>query len=142
MGEIAEAMLDGTLCQFCGEYIGSDNGFPTSCGCDGSDVDGNSYHHELHSRKERRERYRVEKEPIEHWFLYNNGRKGDGPAFDNFLGQHQFDDYKKGKRDRTGKFLIFLNSQGATVAAVRCDEQYYPGALRKIKEIVEQKEMR
>ena len=34
MGEIAEMMLDGTLCQQCGEYIGTDNGFPTFCaGC-------------------------------------------------------------------------------------------------------------
>ena len=31
MGEIADMMLDGTLCQGCGGYIGSDNGFPTWC---------------------------------------------------------------------------------------------------------------
>lgn len=34
MGEMAEMMLDGTMCQYCGEYLGSDNGYPTSCGCD------------------------------------------------------------------------------------------------------------
>lgn len=34
MGEIAEMMLDGTLCQYCGVYIGSDAGYPQSCGCD------------------------------------------------------------------------------------------------------------
>lgn len=39
MGEIAEMMLDGTLCVNCGEYLGSDNGFPTSCGCQGDDID-------------------------------------------------------------------------------------------------------
>lgn len=34
MGEIAEAMLDGTLCCQCGEYLGTDNGFATLCaGC-------------------------------------------------------------------------------------------------------------
>lgn len=30
MGEIADMMLDGTLCQTCGEYVGGD-GFPTFC---------------------------------------------------------------------------------------------------------------
>lgn len=33
MGDIADMMLDGTLCQTCGEYVGGD-GFPTLCrGC-------------------------------------------------------------------------------------------------------------
>lgn len=41
MGEIAEMMLDGTLCMNCGEYLGGDEGYPVSCGCDGS---GNSAH--------------------------------------------------------------------------------------------------
>jgi hypothetical protein len=31
MGEIAESMLDGTLCEACGEYIGSDSGYPNYC---------------------------------------------------------------------------------------------------------------
>lgn len=31
MGEIAEMMLDGTLCEGCGVYLGSDSGFPTYC---------------------------------------------------------------------------------------------------------------
>ena len=31
MGEIADAMLDGTLCECCGEYIGSDAGYPQYC---------------------------------------------------------------------------------------------------------------
>jgi hypothetical protein len=30
-GEIAEAMLDGTFCSSCGEYLGTDNGYPTMC---------------------------------------------------------------------------------------------------------------
>lgn len=31
MGEIAEMMLDGTLCQGCGEYMGGGLGFPGFC---------------------------------------------------------------------------------------------------------------
>lgn len=31
MGDIADAMLDGTLCECCGEYIGSDAGYPQYC---------------------------------------------------------------------------------------------------------------
>lgn len=34
MGEIAEMMLEGMLCQYCGEYIGDGDGYPTACsGC-------------------------------------------------------------------------------------------------------------
>lgn len=34
MGDIAEMMLDGTLCEGCGEYLGSNNGYATRCaGC-------------------------------------------------------------------------------------------------------------
>lgn len=32
MGEIAEMMLDGTLCEGCGVYIGQNNGIPGYCG--------------------------------------------------------------------------------------------------------------
>ena len=31
MGEIADMMLDGTLCFCCGVFIGTDNGFATTC---------------------------------------------------------------------------------------------------------------
>ena len=31
MGEIAEMMLDGMLCQCCGDFLGTDNGYPTYC---------------------------------------------------------------------------------------------------------------
>ena len=31
MGEIAEMMLDGTLCEGCGEFIGEGDGFPQYC---------------------------------------------------------------------------------------------------------------
>ena len=36
MGEYAEMMLDGTCCQYCGEFFHDDGaeGFPRSCGCD------------------------------------------------------------------------------------------------------------
>ena len=37
MGEYAELILDGTLCQVCGEYLG-ESGFPQSCpGCQRAD---------------------------------------------------------------------------------------------------------
>lgn len=32
MGDVAEMMIDGTLCCQCGRYIGkSENGYPTKC---------------------------------------------------------------------------------------------------------------
>ena len=31
MGDIADAMLDGTLCECCGTYIGEGDGFPRYC---------------------------------------------------------------------------------------------------------------
>ena len=34
MGEIAEMMLDGTMCEGCGEFLGDALGYPTRCaGC-------------------------------------------------------------------------------------------------------------
>ena len=49
MGEIAEMMLDGTLCEGCGEFIGEGDGFPQYCsstcaqnrGADTTQVKGN-----------------------------------------------------------------------------------------------------
>ncbi len=39
MGDIANMMLDGTMCQQCGEYLGTDNGYPTTCaGCGGDEL--------------------------------------------------------------------------------------------------------
>jgi len=36
MGEIADMMLDGTLCAGCGAFLGEDTGFPCYCvGCAG-----------------------------------------------------------------------------------------------------------
>ena len=31
MGEIAEMMLDGTMCQVCGEFMGESIGYPVTC---------------------------------------------------------------------------------------------------------------
>lgn len=31
MGEIAEMMLEGCLCQSCGEYLGDGDGYPVTC---------------------------------------------------------------------------------------------------------------
>jgi hypothetical protein len=34
MGEIAELMLDGAMCQWCGEVLGDGDGYPVVCaGC-------------------------------------------------------------------------------------------------------------
>lgn len=36
MGEIADAMLNGDLCEVCGIYIGEGDGYPRLCdGCQG-----------------------------------------------------------------------------------------------------------
>ena len=37
-GEIAEMMLDGTMCSVCGEYLGEDAGYPVTCGGCSDDV--------------------------------------------------------------------------------------------------------
>lgn len=40
MGENAEMMLDGTCCSVCGEYMGGDEGYPTTCpGCSDEEPD-------------------------------------------------------------------------------------------------------
>ena len=45
MGEIADMMLDGTLCSSCGEFLDSDGGYPMQCpACAG---DGGSEYHEF-----------------------------------------------------------------------------------------------
>lgn len=31
MGEIAEMMLDGCMCQWCGDFLGDGDGFPVVC---------------------------------------------------------------------------------------------------------------
>jgi len=37
MGEIADSMIEGELCQFYGEYLGEACGYPRSCGACGGD---------------------------------------------------------------------------------------------------------
>jgi|GEM_PF-758214 len=39
MGDVAEMMLDGTLCMHCGGHMGEGEGFPRSCCEDNSRVD-------------------------------------------------------------------------------------------------------
>lgn len=38
MGDIADAMLDGILCEICGVYLGEEVGYPRRCeGCKNED---------------------------------------------------------------------------------------------------------
>lgn len=38
MGDIADMILEGILCQECGEFIGEGDGFPVTCaGCEDED---------------------------------------------------------------------------------------------------------
>jgi hypothetical protein len=40
MGEIADMMIDGILCQYCGSFIDDDHGgYPRSCGCVSDDIE-------------------------------------------------------------------------------------------------------
>jgi hypothetical protein len=39
MGEYAEMMLDGTCCACCGDYLGTDAGFPIYCAACAPDFD-------------------------------------------------------------------------------------------------------
>ena len=40
MGDAAEMILDGIVCEVCGEYIGEPCGYPRKCaGCDEPDED-------------------------------------------------------------------------------------------------------
>jgi hypothetical protein len=41
MGEIADAMLDGTLCEGCGVYMGDECGYPVRCDVCGPADDDN-----------------------------------------------------------------------------------------------------
>lgn len=114
MGEAAEDMLDGSCCETCGEWFhdGDAPGYPRPCnGCK-----------------------QPVRQNIERWFLFNNSPRGNGTALNEFLSYVEFDGFSKGKRDKTGKLVIFLQLQGVAVGAVRCEEQFYQSALNKLKE--------
>lgn len=64
MGEIADAMLDGTLCQYCGVWIDDDiGGFPRSCGCEKED--GNAPRKKTPRTKTELDAYSVEQNRIQ-----------------------------------------------------------------------------
>lgn len=56
MGDIADMTLDGTLCQYCGQYIGEGDGIPRSCGCERDDDSPRIGE----SKSERHNRWRIE----------------------------------------------------------------------------------
>lgn len=69
MGDIAEMMLEGILCEGCGEYMGAACGHPRKCG----GCSGNAYRDpedKTAAAKRRRKRNRARRGP---------GRKGRGP---------------------------------------------------------------
>lgn len=40
MGDFADAVLDGDICQICGEFMDDGNGFPQTCaGCKLSNIE-------------------------------------------------------------------------------------------------------
>ena len=43
MGEIADAMLDGDLCQYCGVYLGDGDGYPRPCSSCSSGMEEEAY---------------------------------------------------------------------------------------------------
>jgi hypothetical protein len=43
MGEIADMMLDGTLCAGCGEFLGEDAGYPVYCLRCAKDLPGDNF---------------------------------------------------------------------------------------------------
>lgn len=57
MGEIAEMMLDGTLCEGCGEYIDGEGaeGFPRYCSKQCAEARGMTYQPPIASGKRKRE---------------------------------------------------------------------------------------
>lgn len=123
MGEIADMMIEGDLCECCGAYIGDGDGFTRYCSEECARDRGVNV--EDQPRKRSREK-------INNWFLYDNTPKGDGPALAKFIRKTEFDGMTKGKRDKTGKLVIFLQLEGVTVAAVRCEEQFYTNARTQL----------
>jgi hypothetical protein len=74
MGEIADAMLDGTFCQYCGEYLGSDNGYPTSCGCCADEDEDEDEDVPHYYKKRQQSKKRNRKCPLcDAWFASEQG---------------------------------------------------------------------
>jgi hypothetical protein len=45
MGEMADYMINGDDCQYCGEYLGEGDGYPRSCAGCGDDTESPSMEH-------------------------------------------------------------------------------------------------
>ena len=59
MGEIADMMLEGVLCQICGVYLGEGDGYPMTCpGCSDEPQHGGPA-----GKKRKRRRRRKRKQP-------------------------------------------------------------------------------
>ena len=58
MGEIADMMLDGTLCEGCGDYIGDAEGFPRYCSTECAEGRGMAAHFEPLKHRRRKPKKR------------------------------------------------------------------------------------
>lgn len=51
MGEIADMMIDGTMCQVCGEFMGDPVGYPLTCGgCKSRGDDPNDFQQDVNAK--------------------------------------------------------------------------------------------
>lgn len=56
MGEIADMMLDGTLCEGCGAFIGEGDGFPQYCSAECADMRGGEFTCEPPNKSKKRKK--------------------------------------------------------------------------------------
>jgi len=52
MGDIADMMIEGILCECCGEYIGNSVGYPRKCSyCMGESYEKNKKKHKFNKKR-------------------------------------------------------------------------------------------
>lgn len=108
MGEIAEMMLDGTLCEGCGEYLGEGDGFPQYCSasCAG---DRGADPSQIHHNPGNRESAKLKRSPNDFLAIRNNR---DIEKLADFLNARDYDLVRHKKKDRKGQPMIGLIYSG------------------------------